>query len=47
MAEIACFLSLLIGLRSHNTCNQEKHQVVNYSCGQGEVADYYASQHKN
>ena len=22
MAEIACFLSLLMGLRSHNTCNQ-------------------------
>ena len=23
MAEIACFLSLLLGVRSHNTCNQE------------------------
>ena len=22
MVEIACFLSLLMGLRSHNTCNQ-------------------------
>ena len=22
MAEIVCFLSLLMGLRSHNTCNQ-------------------------
>ena len=22
MAEIACFLSLLMGLRPHNTCNQ-------------------------
>ena len=22
MAEIACFLSLLMALRSHNTCNQ-------------------------
>ena len=30
MAEIACFLSLLMGLRSHNTCNQRTKYMVIY-----------------
>ena len=27
MAEIACFLSLLMGQRSHNACNQENNYM--------------------
>ena len=29
MAEIACFLALLMGLRSHETCNQGNKLCIN------------------
>ena len=31
MAEIACFLALLTGLRSHKTCNQENKYMEMFS----------------
>ena len=38
MAKIACFLALLKGLRSHNTCNQGNKYHWRIEGGQGGLA---------